>query len=128
MCVDKETGKVTPKFKEMITSGKTGSMSATGFMGIISGIMALILILTLVVYFFCKPDQATVVLELVDKIIVIFSISAGLLGVRKISGVIGNAKFSAGEGSADYTERTEHTTKTSNYYRSSTNSQCIENE
>ena len=87
----------------MITSGKTGSMSATGFMGIVSGLMSLTLILALIVYFFCQPSNATVVLELVDKVIVIFSISAGLLGVRKISGVIGNSKFSAGSESSDVT-------------------------
>lgn len=101
MCVDKTTGEIKPKFKEMITSGKTGTMSATGFMGIVSGILALVAILALLVFYFAEPAEAHNIQEFMDRIIVIFSISAGLLGVRKISGVIGNKHYSAGDGAED---------------------------
>lgn len=101
MCVDKTTGEIKPKFKEMITSGRTGTMSATGFMGIVSGILALVAILALLVFYFAEPAEARNIQEFMDRLIVIFSISAGLLGVRKISGVIGNKHYSAGSDAED---------------------------
>lgn len=96
MCVDQKTGKVKLKFQEMFTSH--GEMSATGFMGVISGLVTLLILVTLSVYFIVNPSEANNVLELMDRMIVVFSVSAGLLGVRKVTGMIGNKQFSAGEG------------------------------
>jgi len=111
MCIDKTTGKTTLKFKEMISSGRTGTMSATGFMGVISGILTLVTGFALIVFYFIKPGEAGNILELLDRVIVVFSISAGLLGVRKISGVIGNKQYSA-ETTDEYRTKTIKTVNT----------------
>lgn len=95
MCKNKETGKITVSFKEMVTSGMTGETSATGFCGVILTFTAILVFLGLFVFYLVNQDEAGNILEFVDKVIVILGIGSALLGTRKISGAIANRRSNA---------------------------------
>ena len=92
MCKNKETGKITVSFKEMVTSGMTGETSATGFCGVILTFTAILVFLGLFVFYLVNQDEAGNILEFVDKVIVILGIGSALLGTRKISGALANRR------------------------------------
>jgi len=92
MCKNKETGKITLSFKEMVTSGLTGETSATGFCGVLLTLVSLLVFLGLFVFYLVKQDEAGNILEFVDKVIVILGIGSALLGTRKISGALANRR------------------------------------
>lgn len=95
MCKNRETGKITLSFKEMVTSGLTGETSATGFCGVILTFTAILVFLGLFVFYLVNQDEAGNILEFVDKVIVILGIGSALLGTRKISGAIANRRSNA---------------------------------
>jgi hypothetical protein len=95
MCKNKETGKITVSFKEMVTSGMTGETSATGFCGVILTFTAILVFLGLFVFYLVNQDEAGNILEFVDKVIVILGIGSALLGTRKISGALANRRSNA---------------------------------
>jgi hypothetical protein len=95
MCRNKETGKITVSFKEMVTSGMTGETSATGFCGVILTFTAILVFLGLFVFYLVNQDEAGNILEFVDKVIVILGIGSALLGTRKISGALANRRSNA---------------------------------
>ena len=92
MCKNKDTGKITLSFKEMVTSGLTGETSATGFCGVLLTLVSLLVFLGLFVFYLVKQDEAGNILEFVDKVIVILGIGSALLGTRKISGALANRR------------------------------------
>lgn len=92
MCKNKETGKITLSFKEMVTSGLTGETSATGFCGVLLTLVSLLVFLGLFVFYLINQEEAGNILEFVDKVIVILGIGSALLGTRKISGAIANRR------------------------------------
>lgn len=91
MCKGKD-GRLKFSAMEMISSGKTGQTSATGTMGVLLCGIPLLLITALVIFYFIQPGEASNILEFIDKGIAMLGIGAALLGTRKISGVIGNAR------------------------------------
>lgn len=95
MCRNKETGKITVSFKEMVTSGMTGETSATGFCGVLLTFVAILVFLGLFVFYLVNQDEAGNILEFVDKVIVILGIGSALLGTRKISGALANRRSNA---------------------------------
>ena len=95
MCKNKDTGKITLSFKEMVTSGMTGETSATGFCGVLLTLVSLLVFLGLFVFYLINQEEAGNILEFVDKVIVILGIGSALLGTRKISGVIANRRTNA---------------------------------
>ncbi len=95
MCKNKDTGKITLSFKEMVTSGMTGETSATGFCGVLLTFVAILVFLGLFVFYLVNQDEAGNILEFVDKVIVILGIGSALLGTRKISGALANRRSNA---------------------------------
>lgn len=87
-----ETGKTTASFGEAVSSDYTGRTSATALVGILTSLLALIMIVVIVFYYFIHPDQAANIIEFIDRAIIILGIGAGLLGCRKIAGIVGNRK------------------------------------
>jgi len=85
-------GKYKFNFIEMICSGRTGETSATGFCGVITSLICLVAMLALMVFYFINKDEASHILEFMDKLIAMFGIGAALLGARKISGAIASMK------------------------------------
>lgn len=93
MCRD-NNGKYKFSFMEMVTSGRDGSTSATGFVGVILSLVSMLMAVCAMLFYFCKTGEASHALAFLDKAIMIMGIGAGLLGTRKISGVIGGKKSS----------------------------------
>ena len=70
-----------------------GKTSGSGFIGVITGILtSLAFAAAMVGWWVGKPD----VLDIFDKILQLGLLSAALLGVRKISGVLTNGKGKTG--------------------------------
>ena len=70
-------------FKELYINSYSGKASGSGFIGIILGLVgAFSFILTIIGYFLSLPQTV----EVQENIIVIITISAALMGVRKWAG------------------------------------------
>lgn len=93
MCRD-ANGKYKFSFMEMITSGRDGSTSATGFIGMVLTLTSMLMAVCTMLFYFFQTGEANNTLEFLDKSIMIMGIGAGLLGTRKISGVIGSRRSS----------------------------------
>lgn len=89
MCKDC-SGKYKFSFMEMITSGRDGSTSATGFVGVILSLVCILMSVAIFVFYFINTSEAENILALLDKVIIMLGIGSALLGTRKISGVIGS--------------------------------------
>lgn len=89
MCRDCN-GKYKFSFMEMITSGRDGSTSATGFVGVILSLVCILMAVAIFVFYFIHTGEAENILALLDKVIIMLGIGSALLGTRKISGVIGS--------------------------------------
>lgn len=87
-------GKYKFNFLEMISSGRTGETSATGACGVFLCFLSIIAIIAIFVFYFFNISEASHLLELFDKVIVVLGIGAALLGTRKISGAITSMKGS----------------------------------
>ena len=97
---------------EMITSGKDGSTSATGFIGVILSLVSILMAVAIFMFYFMHTGEAENILALADKVIIMLGIGSALLGTRKISGVIGSknstkAMQQAIEDALDKREETE---------------------
>lgn len=77
-------------FSQMVNSGFNGETSATGFCGVIACLVSILFFVVLVVFYLMKPAEAGNIMELCDKFIILFGMGCALLGVRKITGVIGS--------------------------------------
>ena len=111
MCRDCN-GKYKFSFMEMITSGKDGSTSATGFIGVILSLVCILMAVAIFIFYFMHTGEAENILALADKVIIMLGIGSALLGTRKISGVIGSknstkAMQQAIEDALDKREETE---------------------
>lgn len=111
MCRDCN-GKYKFSFMEMITSGKDGSTSATGFIGVILSLVCILMTVAIFMFYFMHTGEAENILALADKVIIMLGIGSALLGTRKISGVIGSknstkAMQQAIEDALDKREETE---------------------
>ena len=87
-----EDGKLKFSFMEMITSGKSGCLSATGFLGVVCGLVMLLMFVALVVYYFIMPENAENIIRIIEQATIWFGMASALLGCRKITGMIGNKK------------------------------------
>ena len=83
-------GKTTSSFGEAVSSDATGRTSATGLVGVLTSLLALVIIVVIVFYYFIHPAEAEHVMEFIDRAIIILGIGAGLLGARKVAGIVGN--------------------------------------
>ncbi len=94
MCKVNSNGEKIQKYKfswlDLLTDTATGETSASGFCGFIIIMIAVILFVTMVIWYFFHTGDATNIFSLMDKITTWVGIGSGLLGVRKISSVIGD--------------------------------------
>ena len=88
-------GKTTSSFGEAVSSDLTGRTSATGLVGVLTSMLALVMIVMIVFYYFIHPSEAGNIVEFLDRAIIILGIGAGLLGCRKVAGIIGSKKHGA---------------------------------
>ena len=73
--------------KEAINN-ENGRTSSKKLIGVTASTLCLLLMIALVIFYFFHTGESTIILELVDKIIVVFGIASGLLGVTSISNAI----------------------------------------
>lgn len=73
--------------KEAINND-SGRTSSKKLIGMITSVICLLLILVLTLFYFFNTDQSSVILQLYDKIIMIFGISAGLMGVKSVANAV----------------------------------------
>ena len=79
------------KFKwiELVTSGFNGETSATGFCGVLACLVSMLFLIVLIIFYLFNLPEATTIMALIDKLMLLFGIGASLLGLRKVSGVFG---------------------------------------
>ena len=95
MCRDSK-GKYKFSFMEMITPGRNGSTSATGFIGVVLSLVCILMAVAIFIFYFVNTKEAEHILSLLDKVIIMLGIGSALLGTRKISGVIGSKNNTEG--------------------------------
>ena len=71
------------------TYGKT---SSTNLIGFLTSMICLLLFVIMVVFYMFNIPESGVILSFIDKIITIFGIAAGLMGIKSISSSIGANK------------------------------------
>ena len=71
------------------TNGKT---SSTKLIGLLTAMICLLLFVTMVDFYMFNLPESGVILSFIDKIITIFGIAAGLMGIKSISSSIGANK------------------------------------
>lgn len=76
-----------------IFNDSNGKTSAGSFIGVLAGVISIVMFVVLICFYFLHLAQASIVLELIDKATTYFMVSAGLLGVRSITGAFGRNKF-----------------------------------
>lgn len=67
--------------------------SASGLMGSITLLVGLVLFIILAVFYMLKTSEASNILALIDKDVVIISIGSALLGIRKFTGALRSSKY-----------------------------------
>lgn len=65
-----------------------GRTSSKKLIGLLSSATCLLLMIALVIFYFSHTGDALLILQFFDKIITVFGISAGLLGVKSIANAI----------------------------------------
>lgn len=78
------------KFTEMVTNARENKISASGVIGVLFCIFGLILFITCTICFFCSVGNATFVMSLIDKVLILIGSGTCLLGVRKVGSMVGN--------------------------------------
>lgn len=66
-----------------------GQPSACKYVGSISALVCLALFVAVVIFYMVNVAEGAVILQIMDKIIEVFGISAGLLGIKSLSSSIG---------------------------------------
>lgn len=74
-------------FKEALNNDN-GRTSSKKIIGLLSSGVCLLLMVALVIFYFSHTGDALLILQFFDKIITVFGISAGLLGVKSIANAI----------------------------------------
>lgn len=70
-------------------SNPNGKSSLTAVIGISTAAVCLVVILALTVYYFCVPAEAEHILEFIGKITTLFSLDAGIIGVKSVANGFG---------------------------------------
>lgn len=65
-----------------------GRTSANKIVGVITSFVCMILVLSLIVFYFFNTGEAGTILALIDKTIMYFGCAAGLMGVKSVSNAI----------------------------------------
>ena len=76
-----------------IFANNNGKTSSTKIIGFIVSIVCLMIFIMLVIYYFYNPGECANILEIIDRTVSYFSISAGLMGVKSITSSFGRQKI-----------------------------------
>lgn len=79
-------------FGEMISSGVSGKTSATGTIGVILCFLSMLIIFGTVIFYFINVSEASNILDMMDRCIIMLGIGAALLGCRKVTGALVSQK------------------------------------
>lgn len=71
-------------FDQMVTNSKNNKTSASGLVGVLFCLVGLMLFVGSIVCYFGKIGDSSLLLELLDKILLLIGAGSCLLGVRKI--------------------------------------------
>ena len=115
---DKEKGteEKVSYFRNMITNryaAHNKDISATGTMGSITMLVGLLIFVILCIFYIINISEAGNIILLIDKAIIIITLGASLLGVRKVSSVIGSKKVD----NVNVEEIIEELTEQKDYYK-----------
>lgn len=77
-------------FTEMVTNARENKISASGVIGVLFCIFGLILFITSTICFYCSVGDATFIMSLIDKILILIGSGTCLLGVRKVGSMVNN--------------------------------------
>ena len=77
-------------FTEMVTNARENKISASGAIGVLFCIFGLLLFIVSTICFFFSVGDATFVMSLIDKILILIGSGTCLLGVRKVGSMVGN--------------------------------------
>ena len=76
-----------------IFANNNGKTSSTKIIGFIVSIVCLMIFIMLVIYYFYNPGECANILEIIDRTVSYFPISAGLMGVKSITSSFGRQKI-----------------------------------
>ena len=76
-----------------IFANNNGKTSSTKIIGFLVSIVCLMIFVMLVIYYFYNPGECPNILEIIDRTVSYFSISAGLMGVKSITSSFGRQKI-----------------------------------
>ena len=76
-----------------IFANNNGKTSSTKIIGFLVSIVCLFIFIMLVVYYFFNPGECANVLEIIDRTVSYFSISAGLMGIKSVTSSFGKQKI-----------------------------------
>ena len=76
-----------------IFSNNNGKTSSTKIIGFIVSMVCLLIFIMLVLYYFYNPGECANILEIIDRTVSYFTISAGLMGVKSITSSFGRQKI-----------------------------------
>lgn len=65
-----------------------GKTSANKIVGVITSFVCMLILISLVVFYFVQPAAGPVILQFIDRTIMYFGCAAGLMGVKSLTGAI----------------------------------------
>lgn len=77
-------------WNQMVTNTKYNKTSATGVIGVVFCFIGLLLFIATTICYFCAVGDATFMMSLLDKILILIGSGTCLLGVRKVGGMVAN--------------------------------------
>ena len=77
-------------WNQMVTNTKYNKTSATGVIGVVFCFTGLLLFITTTICYFFAVGDATFMMSLLDKILILIGSGTCLLGVRKVGGMVAN--------------------------------------
>ena len=97
-----------------IFANNNGKTSSTKIVGFLVSIVCLLIFMMLVIYYFYNPGECSNILEIIDRTVSYFSISAGLMGVKSITSSFGKQRIEITENNiATHKKKKETITSTS---------------
>ncbi len=75
-----------------IFNSNNGKPSACKWIGSISALVSLMMIVVIIIFYMAHVAEGALLIQIIDKLIEVFGISAGLLGIKSISSSIGGNK------------------------------------
>lgn len=75
-----------------IFSNNNGKTSSTKVVGFVASMVCLLLFIILIIYYLINPAECPNILELIDRTITYFTVSAGLMGIKSVTSAFGKSR------------------------------------